>query len=488
MQFVGKFHCDCETHITSGKFSCELNKYAVYGCPNFKKCNWAVCATCYENSLAKSDYADKFPDDDMVNETRRSFVTENEWSTCSRIAKCLKFCVMLVSLDWFYIKLTFEFARALYVRMRIVNESIAADLKELKKDGDILEDATFAGVYESRDVIAGEDVESLSSEPLPSLPWFNSIRKYRFKAAKSEEQELAEELNIQDKWNRLISEFPSYYRMVITVQDDLFPRHSHEAQCARCKICPIIGKRYVLNSDNEISLCEICNDTSTTTNYLFLKKTESIDVCDVVTDCVEETNKTTEVPRYTRASFCYYWYKLVKGVTVMWSWLIFGQLRSERGRHIWLRVFRNYVMYLRIVFGYWTDKAVRDFNLLARFGELEKERIASTDSHKKSLSSIVSAVNLDESANVKVDRMNLVSSLVSTRVVLLQLVPWLTFVSTLAVDISASPILVFNSKLVELLPPLFMFDATNEAIENLKQIGNDTAPWKVRSMAVYLCV
>lgn len=448
--------------------SVKLTKhYVVYGCPSMTTCNWAVCDVCYESSLtsrrpssvrspvfvaASGVHDDEFgiSKSALDDEVRRSSVAEKQKRVWSGIVPYLKFGVMLISLDWFYIKLTFEFARAVYDRMMIVNQSLVEDLNELNKD------------HEASNGKAKLDVDI---PPIPNLPWFHAVRKWLKKTPEEQTQEETEELNMQYKWNKLLAEFPTYYRMVLTVQEDLLPKYTHkDSKCSRCNVSPIMGKRFILNECKDLSLCEMCKFASD-----------------------KDGTNGKEMPYHPVGSVLHYWDQIWYVCVVCLSWTLPAQLYSERGRRIWMRVARNYSVFFRIIFGFWTDKATRDFNLFAQFATLEEEQATSSAAHRRALNSVNIQV-VESTSKDKSDRMNLVSALVSSRVVLIQLIPGLTLLSTLAVDISSSPILVFNSDLVELLPPFFMTDSVRQARNSLEQMGNDDEPWKVRSMAVYLCV
>lgn len=457
--FLGEFHCDCLTHskkpqkslyATLEKVKCSKN-FVVYGCPSMTVCNWAICEDCYESSLDSSRPVSMrlsvSPDSDsakqVVDEVIRMSVAEKQAKWWTWMVPYLKFGVMLASLDWFYIKLTFEFAKAIYVRMLDVNDELIEDLNKVRPNSVKLES---------------------SSQQIPILPWFHAIRHWN-STKEQEAIEENEELNLQYKWYSLMSEFPTYYRMVLTVQEELLPKHVHKGvQCGRCKICPIVGKRFVLMNES-LSVCELCK---------FAKD--------------KYGTTSMEVPSHEFGSFGYFLNLFIYGCIAVFSWTLPVQLYSERGRRIWIRVGRNYLVFVRIVFGLWTDKAVRDFNLLSHFDDQLKDKASFMEGHKQAIASVNIPSRGESSLQDKVDRMQLVSALVSSRVVLIQLIPYLTFVSTLAVDISSSPIFVYNDSLLKLLPPFILKDSTEAAIESLKLMDNDTELWKVKSMAVYLCV
>ena len=182
-----------------------------------------------------------------------------------------------------------------------------------------------------------------------------------------------------------------------------------------------------------------------------------------------------------RVKFSYRWLRnIILFIVAILSWTIFGQLLSKRGRRIWYRVLENYWVFCKVALGYWNDNDVYDFDLSTRFDEIEKEsnKLSPDAYRKRGLSAIVNKAN----------RMNLVAALVSTRVVLIQLIPDLTLLSTFAVDISSSPIFVFSDSLTRDLPALVLWNSSGLARDWLVNMNMNIVAWKVNLLSVYLLV
>eukprot|EP01034_Spumella_vulgaris_P028899 gene28899-35850_t len=150
------------------------------------------------------------------------------------------------------------------------------------------------------------------------------------------------------------------------------------------------------------------------------------------------------------------------------SWTIVGQLCSERGNKIWWRVIENYRVFALVSLGVWTDEAVRDFEIKSQFKKQEQEStnvelsvtsrlgtIAGETSAPGELLRAGTSSIFDTSDDCDDRRLKLISALVSTRVVLIQLIPYMTIYSTLAVDISSSPIFIYSPFLNDKVSPLF---------------------------------
>ena len=85
--------------------------------------------------------------------------------------------------------------------------------------------------------------------------------------------------------------------------------------------------------------------------------------------------------------------------------------------------------------------------------------------------------------------MDFLSAQVIVRVILIQLIPFLTIWSILAVEIASCPIFIFSKDLQELLPPLFIPNPIQLARERLTIINEvliEPPIWKIYFLASYI--
>lgn len=164
------------------------------------------------------------------------------------------------------------------------------------------------------------------------------------------------------------------------------------------------------------------------------------------------------------------------------SYLIVFQMQTKVGFSIWTRVFKNYLSLVLVSLGVWTDLDVDEFKLLENFDHY-KDAIGSS---RKEYNNVFSRIANDE----KILLVNYMSSVVSPRSVLLQLVPVLTVWSIFSVDMSRSPLFVFSSRLEESLPPLMATNALADARTLLSnELGRehkDLPSWKVASLSSFI--
>eukprot|EP01034_Spumella_vulgaris_P001651 gene1651-2178_t len=184
-------------------------------------------------------------------------------------------------------------------------------------------------------------MESDKTPKQSKLPWFYESRGED--AVTKEEQEL-----LEDKWVDIVAAFPSYYRMVLTVQDDLCPKIMNlDVSCSGCGVSQIVGPRYHSIASTDFNLCEVCEHASV------------------------KTSTSTKTLLYAKKHDIFFHVKRLFASCA--SWTIAGQLYSERGRKIWWRVVQNYRVFAMVSLGIWTDEAVRDFEIKSQFKKQEQE-------------------------------------------------------------------------------------------------------------------
>lgn len=274
----------------------------------------------------------------------------------------------------------------------------------------------------------------------PDLPWLLVMGK----------QDNAESERIEVGWAKYCSVFPSYYRMVVTVYDDLMPKYTHKGIICTCCNMEVRGRRYFCRSLQELNLCEWCQLLHTDSNIV--------------------------IERYPDSFFG----SLLQGIVFLFSFTIIAQLMSERGRIIWYRVCCNYIVFLGMSIGYWNTSQRVDFGAEQRVEQLKQENAVLTHGNLN--------CPLLMAADQKSESMRMISALLSPRIVLIQMIPFLTAFSALAVNLSQSPIFVFDSKMNELLPPLLETNLSENSKELLLDVGMKPEKWNVMLMNVFLFV
>ena len=155
---------------------------------------------------------------------------------------------------------------------------------------------------------------------------------------------------------------------------------------------------------------------------------------------------------------------------------------SERGRLIWRRVFLNYFIFVRAALGWWSELEVQNFGLMERFKQL-----LSTDAvltHRN----IFDPTPVLDQANEEDENLQVMSAVVSPRLVLLQLIPYLTVFSAFTVNLCNSPIMLRDPELQEKLPPLFVGDTLTQMAKETLMDAGILPTWQVGPMKVYLYV
>eukprot|EP01033_Poteriospumella_lacustris_P019035 gene19035-13736_t len=206
-------------------------------------------------------------------------------------------------------------------------------------------------------------------------------------------------------------------------------------------------------------------------------------------------------------------------------------LWSPHGRGIWWRVLKNYVYLGMVSLGIWTDASVEDFRVFARYDDFkrslafmskqqtlpsssssESQRmrymanplassmarasggdtsptpaatataasagaaasspVVTSSSSSSPLAELFAAYGipfLDDASEDPQELLQYVASNIASRVVLLQLVPYLTAVSVVMADIATCPMFLFSSKLRSRLPPYILWTPFAEARRLLRQ-------------------
>eukprot|EP01033_Poteriospumella_lacustris_P013170 gene13170-9434_t len=165
-------------------------------------------------------------------------------------------------------------------------------------------------------------------------------------------------------------------------------------------------------------------------------------------------------------------------------------LWSPHGRGIWWRVLKNYVYLGMVSLGIWTDASVEDFRVFARYDDfkrslafMSKQQTLPSSSSSESQrmrymanplasSTLFAAYGipfLDDASEDPQELLQYVASNIASRVVLLQLVPYLTAVSVVMADIATCPMFLFSSKLRSRLPPYILWTPFAEARRLLRQ-------------------
>lgn len=315
--------------------------------------------------------------------------------------------------DWYYIRQTFTFVKHLN-----------------------------AHIYEK---ISDKDDESVVPVIAYTLPWFVSLSK----------EEAANAERIQLEWAKYSSLCPSYYRMILTVYDDLMPKLKYAQGYVMCNECDmkIVGKRYYNRYRQGFNLCEKCELLH------------------------NNPNEKLEASYITRWNFPIV---IVQFCVMVLSATIVGQLISEKGRMIWYRVLLNYYVFIGACTGKWDQAQRRDFGIDRRVQRLMVEDAVVTHSNPR--------CPLLAEADEKQEIMQMVSALVSPRIVLIQMIPYATILSSLAVNLSQCPIRVEDSQMKQYLPPLFQTKLAENSRELLLDMGIKPQLWNIVLISLYLFV
>ena len=348
----------------------------------------------------------------------------------SSITRLWKFLTVFSTIDWFVMKILFDFGNAVQYTFRQNLE----DINEINQSKD-------QNVY--LDHILKSETQSLVEVDLPYLPWLEVIHYWRLDSANA--SELVKE---QQQWQRNKDRFPSYYDMVK-------------------KIRSMASKK----DGNDSTLKD-----------------------GLISNCIAYSN----------------------------SWNLFYHFYSSIGYQHWKRVAINYAVFALTSAGIWTDYATEGFGIFPKFTHFQ--RIASSgrnDINNDEISSRIDFISARRRNSIDIAQKRMhnsssdgtrptmtpeelmrknehqntfsqfLSATVSSRAILLQLIPGMTAPALLFVGLSSCPIFVFSAKLRENLTPLILWDAWTLASQRIIQVpsvSGKPATWKVVLLSCWLFV
>ena len=150
------------------------------------------------------------------------------------------------------------------------------------------------------------------------------------------------------------------------------------------------------------------------------------------------------------------WAQIKRTLTFIGAYTGVAHFATIRGRERWFRAIEKYYMFILVSFGYWNDKSYDSF-------EFDRDEYSLKD------------IKIDAQMDPRTSFAYLISAVICTRAVLLQVVPALTFFSMYAISISLSPIWVVSSRALERLPHLWVTNAIQVAKERESE-GRDFRP------------
>jgi hypothetical protein len=166
-------------------------------------------------------------------------------------------------------------------------------------------------------------------------------------------------------------------------------------------------------------------------------------------------------------------YQLLVGSELL-CWFFPVQLCTEIGREIWYKVGRSYLAMVLASLGIWFDWVAEDFDLDGKF-KYQKEIEHSTygeefENWQNKNADLFVIIENDE----RLKNAQIISATVTTRIALIQLIPFLTLGSTVLTDLSSCPLFVCKA-VNDQLPKLIVLDAVQQAIGYLKteSLGRD---------------
>lgn len=405
-----------------------------YACPRFTSCNWAMCRDCFHEVETKTDAsADDIDCDlhDIVDENdeqvgldsfespvrspsvqlkidSEKFTKMKNKHFYSQYVTYGKSAASFAALDWFYVRHTFAFAERLRVH---ISEKV-------------------------------RDKEGISfTEKDPYLPWFTALGKG---------EDIYENERVEVEWAKYSAIFPSYYRMILTVFDDLMPKFRCKGvMCSTCQT-EIHGRHYYCPTRESLHLCELCE--------------------------LSHDDPSTVMVRHPDSNTIFI--NAVQVFVLLYACTLIGQLHSERGRTIWNRVTYNYFVFFGMCFGLWSAGQRSDFGVDRRIKTLKKEDAVLMYPNPN--------YPLLTKSDEKLGGIQMLSALVSPRIVLLQMIPYVTAFSLLAVNLSQSPVLVMDAKMKKYLPPLFQGKLTELAREMLLEAAIKPHWWSINLMSIYI--
>lgn len=373
----------------------------------------------------------------------------------------------LISVDWLFIKFVTDFTTKMFSRHReFLTEQHPEAIEVVPVDND-------HGMKEVEDERLISIREEMIRSAVPDVPWFQAIREMD----KTDTIAQAERVEEKALWRQHKKEFPSYNRMMKLVRKDY--------------------------------------DKSLLSIFCFGNV-------------------------FLRPLFNY-----------LCSYILFFQLWSAKGWSLWVRVFKNYVVIFLISIGYWPEFVVQEFKLIGEYKKFkrllnkvenetykdlermsvmqltdiessnqqaddydneEKKGDSFREQRQDSQSTVTTASGENNNEPEQLERkvfknevdafaridndpklffMSYVSSIVSARVVLIQLIPIFTLWSIFAVELARCPIFVFSDRMNKRLPPLWVWNPVAIARAWLEQDYKDKSripEWKVYILACHIFV
>lgn len=121
---------------------------------------------------------------------------------------------------------------------------------------------------------------------------------------------------------------------------------------------------------------------------------------------------------------------------------------THLGRKRWIRVFEKYITFLKVCFGIWDDRTYDSY-------EFDRPEFCEETIDKE--------VNVDANMDPKVRFAYLIAGAISARAVVLQIAPFLTWLSVYAIAIAQAPPCVISERARNRLPDWFVVDAIEVA-------------------------
>lgn len=176
-------------------------------------------------------------------------------------------------------------------------------------------------------------------------------------------------------------------------------------------------------------------------------------VCDMVaTELYNSIREYFPSPDGEYFQYAPHFDRIVYGFCVLMTVTPIGHPLTLVGQRIWYIVLRKYYIFLLVCLGIWTDEVVESYDL-DYFFEINKEEKKENDKDHVEMSQYISL-------------------LVGCRVILLQIIPLLSFLSIYAMNVASSPPFIPYGKAQGYFPPLFIDDAMDKATRQEMSASN----------------
>ena len=176
----------------------------------------------------------------------------------------------------------------------------------------------------------------------------------------------------------------------------------------------------------------------------------------------------------------YWWWKWL-------CWILPVQFFATEGKNQWKRVARGYIAMLLATFGIWNQLVIEEFDIVNQFKEY-KELVGDAYTHEVSVSDgdnaddIFTKLDNDE----KLEFSQYLSATITSRAMLLQILPNLTGAAILAADLSSCPLFTqFDVSFNNRLPPLLATNALEDARTLLLNESGNTSDKPSQAMTYY---